>query len=54
MFQPFVDLQVFQCQWRRLGGHFTHVFMDEAGHTVEPEALMPIAGKEHGTVMCGS
>ena len=26
-------------------GHFTHVFMDEAGHAIEPEALNTVAGK---------
>ena len=25
-------------------GHFTHVFIDEAGHAIEPEALVAIAG----------
>lgn len=25
-------------------GHFTHIFIDEAGHAPEPEALISIAG----------
>jgi len=25
-------------------GHYTHVFIDEAGHATEPEALIPISG----------
>lgn len=25
-------------------GHFTHVFVDEAGHSVETESLVPLAG----------
>ena len=29
-------------------GHFTHIFVDEAGHAVETECLVPLAGKENG------
>ena len=25
-------------------GHFTHIFLDESGHAIEPEAVIPIAG----------
>ena len=25
-------------------GHFSHLFIDESGHAVEPEALIPVAG----------
>lgn len=28
-------------------GHFTHVFVDEAGHAVETECLVPVAGTEN-------
>lgn len=28
-------------------GHFTHVFVDEAGHAAETECLIPMAGKEN-------
>lgn len=28
-------------------GHFTHVFVDEAGHAVETECLVSLAGKEN-------
>lgn len=24
--------------------HFTHIFIDEAGHSLEPESLVPLAG----------
>ena len=27
------------------GNHFTHVFIDEAGHAQEPEAVIAVAGK---------
>lgn len=27
-------------------GHFTHVFVDEAGHAVETECLVPLAGRD--------
>lgn len=26
------------------GGHFNYLFMDEAGHAVEPEMVVPIVG----------
>lgn len=32
-------------------GHFTHVFVDEAGHAVETECLVPLAGKENKLMM---
>lgn len=25
-------------------GHFSHIFVDEAGHAVEPEAIISVAG----------
>lgn len=28
-------------------GHFTHIFVDEAGHAVETECLVPLAGTEN-------
>lgn len=28
-------------------GHFTHVFVDEAGHAVETECLVSFAGREN-------
>lgn len=31
--------------------HFTHVFVDEAGHAVETECLVPLAGKENKLMM---
>ena len=27
------------------GNHFTHVFIDEAGHAQEPEAVIAVAGE---------
>lgn len=32
-------------------GHFTHVFVDEAGHAVETECLVPLAGKDKQTAV---
>lgn len=33
-------------------GHFTHVFLDEAGQATEPESLIPISlvSEKHGQV----
>lgn len=31
--------------------HFTHVFVDEAGHAVETECLVPLAGKQTRSIM---
>lgn len=28
-------------------GHFTHIFVDEAGNALETECLIPLAGKEN-------
>lgn len=28
--------------------HFTHIFIDEAGHSMEPESLVAIAGEGFG------
>lgn len=25
-------------------GHFTHIFVDEAGHATEPETVIPLSG----------
>lgn len=27
-----------------MNDHFTHIFIDEAGHATEPEAVIPLAG----------
>ena len=37
------------CFFRLVSGeipeqHFTHVFIDEAGHSLQPECLVPLAG----------
>ena len=29
-------------------GHYSHVFVDEAGHAVETECIIPLAGKIGG------
>jgi len=28
--------------WGVKKGHFSHIFCDEAGHAMEPEALIPV------------
>lgn len=30
--------------------HFTHVFIDEAGHAMEPEAVIAVAGEQSNLV----
>ena len=27
-----------------MGSHFTHIFIDEAGHATEPETVIPLSG----------
>ena len=31
--------------------HFTHVFIDEAGHAMEPEAVIAVAGEQFNPVL---
>uniref|UniRef100_T1HW02 RNA helicase n=1 Tax=Rhodnius prolixus TaxID=13249 RepID=T1HW02_RHOPR len=38
-------LNCIECKY----GHFTHIFVDEAGQTTEPETLIPIAGIQPGS-----
>uniref|UniRef100_A0A667YRE2 RNA helicase n=1 Tax=Myripristis murdjan TaxID=586833 RepID=A0A667YRE2_9TELE len=35
-------------------GHFTHIFVDEAGHAIETECLVPLAGTENNSTVFSS
>lgn len=57
----FYSLPLYACHFRIAGaslpqGHITHVFLDECGHAMEPEAMSALAGiveKEAQVVLTG-
>jgi helicase MOV-10 len=36
--------EILSCRLEASSNHFTHVFIDECGQALEPEALVPVAG----------